>query len=100
MLNKQGKAHVRVLATGTGPSLPLRAAQSRAEYLFGKWNVEADCKILYGDVKQTLLMECASGKVDLLILGANELEDWRDHRFRLFSHAMAEEANCPVMVVK
>jgi len=100
MLNKYGKAHVRVLATGTGPTLPLRAAQSRAEYLFEKWNVKADCKILHGDIKQTLLPECEAGKADLLILGASELEDWRDHRFRLFSHTMAEEASCPVLVVK
>ena len=100
MLNKQGKAHVRVLAVGTGASLPLRAAQSRAQYLFEKWNAQGECKILHGDVKQTLLAECAAGKADLLILGASELEDWKDHRFRLFSQAMAEEAGCPVMVVK
>ncbi len=100
MLNKHGKAHVRVLAAGTGPSLPLSAAQSWAEYSLEKWNVKADCKILHGDIKQTLLPEGEGGKADLLILGASELEDWRDPRFRLFSHAMTEEAGCPVLVVK
>ncbi|MFA7254717.1 MAG: universal stress protein [Candidatus Omnitrophota bacterium] len=100
LLNKQEKAHVRVLATGAGSALLLRAAQSWAQYLFETWNAKADCKILHGDMKQMLLQECDSGKAALLILGANELEDWRDHRFRLFSHAMAEEANCPVMMVK
>jgi len=100
MLNKHGKAHVRVLATGSGPSLPLRAAQSRAEYLFEQWNAKADCKILHGDIRQTLLSECEAGKTDLLILGASELEDWKDHRFRLLSQAMVEETNCPVLVVK
>ena len=100
MLNKHGQAHVRVIAIGTGTSLSLRAAQSQAQYLLERWKIKVDYKILHGDVKQTLLSECDAGKSDLLILGVNELEDWRDHRFRLFSHTMAEEASCPVMVVK
>jgi nucleotide-binding universal stress UspA family protein len=100
MLSKHGQAHVRVIAIGTGTSLSLRAAQSQAQYLLERWKIKVDYKILHGDAKQILLSECVAGKSDLLILGANELEDWRDHRFRLFSHAMAEEANCPVMVVK
>ncbi len=100
MLNKHGQAHVRVVAIGTGTALSLRAAQSQAQYLFERWKVQVDHKILHGDIKQTLLSECEAGKADLLILGASELEDWRDHRFRLFSHAMAEEASCPVLVVK
>jgi len=100
MLNKHGKAHVRVIAAGAGPSLLLRAAQSRAQYLFEKWSIDAECKTLHGDMKQTLLSECDAGKADLLILGASELEDWKDHRFRIFSQAMAEEACCPVLVVK
>lgn len=100
MLNKHGQARVGVLAIGTSPSLSLRAAQSRAQYLFEKWKVKVDYKILHGDIKQTLLSECDAGKADLLILGASELEDWKDHRFRLFSQVIVEEANCPVMVVK
>jgi nucleotide-binding universal stress UspA family protein len=99
-LNKQGQAHVRAVAIGTGTSLSLRVAQSQAQYLFEKWKVQVDYKILHGDIRKTLLSECAAGKADLLILGASELEDWKDHRFRLFSQAMVEEAGCPVMVVK
>ena len=100
MLNKHGRAHVRVLAIGTGPSLSLRAAHSQAQYLFERWKVKVDYKIMHGDIKKTLLSECDAGNADLLMLGASELEDWKDHRFRLFSQAMVEEADCPVMVVK
>ena len=53
-----------------------------------------------GDIRKTLLSECDAGKADLLLLGASELEDWKDHRFRLFSQAIAGEASCPVLVVK
>ena len=100
LLGKYSRQQVEVLTIGSVSSPSLRVAHSQAQYFFEMWKVKAGYHMSQGPVKQTLLETCDSEKVDLLILGASESEEWKDHRFRLLSHAVAEEANCPVMVIK
>jgi len=53
-----------------------------------------------GHFKETILKAARTNQTDLLILGASETMDWKDHHFRVLSNAVAEEPGCAVMVVK
>lgn len=99
-LAKKGKCRVEVLTVGSSPSPALRVAHERARYYLGLYKVKADYRILKGQVKKTILETCETDKTDLLILGASESKEWKDHRFRSLSQEVAEEAEWPVMVVK
>lgn len=100
LMGKNGRLKVDVLTVGATPSPALRVAHSRAQYFFGLWKVKADYKILKGQVKSTLLEACGVNEASLLILGASETTDWKDHRFHNLSSLLTEEAKCPVMIVK
>lgn len=97
---KNGRLKVDVITVGAAPSPALRVAHSRAQYFLGMWKVKADYKILKGQVQSTLLEACGVNAACLLILGASETMDWKDHRFHNLSSLVAEEAKCPVMIVK
>ena len=99
-LGKRGKCHVEVLTVGASPSPALRVAHERARYYLDLYKVKADHRILKAQVKKTILETCETDRTDLLILGASETKEWKDHRFRSLSQEVAEEAEWPVMVVK
>ncbi len=99
-LGKHARRHVEVLTVGSVSSPSLRVSHAQAEYFFSLFKVKAKYRILCGDAKETILKTCDREGVHLLIIGSSETSDWRDHRFRALSDVIAEEANCPVMVVK
>ena len=99
LLAKFGKCTVEVLTVGNS-SPGLRMAHERARYLMDRWKVNAKFKILKDEVKPCILENCENKEVSLLVLGASETKEWRDHHFRSLSQAIAEEAHCPVMIVK
>lgn len=100
ILGTLGRCKVDVLTIGSSPSPALRMAHEKTKYFLDICKVKANYQILRGHSKTTILKNCESKGVNLLVLGANETEQWKDHRFRSFSEAVAEEATCPVLVVK
>lgn len=100
MLGIYGRCRVEVLTVGPASSPALRMVHEKAKYLFDKYKVKATYQILPGHIKKTILRSCESDEINLLILGANETEQWKDHRFRSFSEDVVNEAICPVLVVK
>lgn len=99
-LGKSSGCCVEVLTVGGSPSPALRMAHERARYYLGMYKVKADYRMLRGQIQKTILKTCEKDKADLLILGASETKEWRDHRFRSLSQEVAEEADWPVLVVK
>ena len=99
LLAKFGKCTVEVLTVGNS-SPGLRMAHERARYLMDRWKVNAKFKILKDEVKPCILENCENQEVSLLVLGASETKEWRDHHFRSLSQTIAEEAHCSVMIVK
>ncbi|MBI4549538.1 MAG: universal stress protein [Candidatus Omnitrophica bacterium] len=100
LLGKRGRSPVEVVTVGSASSPALRMAQARAEYLFHRLKVRARYRILCGEPRQTLQAACRESSADMLIMGSSETHHWRDHRFRALCDTIAEEAACPVLVVK
>ena len=84
LLAKFGKCSVKVLTIGNS-SPALRMAHERARYFMDKWKVNAKFEILKNEVKPCILENCENKDVSLLVLGASETNQWRDHHFRSLS---------------
>lgn len=100
LLGHSGCCQMRVVTVGISSSPALRVAQSRAKYFLDFWKVSAKYQTLKGNTEEKILEVCVSEKADLLILGASETHQWKDHRFRTISQSLVEQSNCPVMIVK
>jgi len=99
-LGKFRRCRLKVLTAGVSSSPSLRMAHARAEYFLNACKVKAECQVSLGRVKEAILKCCESEETDLLILGANETEEWKDHRFRSFAKALAGQIECSVLIVK
>lgn len=99
-LGISGSCKVEVLTVSPASSPALRMVHDKAKYFFDKYNVKATYKIEQGHMKKTILRSCESKETSLLVLGANETDHWKDHRFRSFSEDVVDAAICPVLVVK
>jgi nucleotide-binding universal stress UspA family protein len=100
LIGKHGRARIEVVTVGAVSTPVLRVAHARAEYLFRLFKVKARYRMLCGEARQTLLTACREAGTHLLIMGSSETHHWRDHRFRALSDIVADEADCPVMIVK
>lgn len=100
LMGKHGRSRIEVVTVGAASTPALRVAHARAEYLFRLFKVKARYRFLCGEPRQTLLTACRESGVHLLIMGSSETHHWRDHRFRALSDIVADESDCPVMVVK
>lgn len=100
ILGTFGRCKVEVLTIGSSPSPALRMAHEKTKYFLDICKVKANYQMLRGHSKTAILKNCESKRINLLVLGAKETEQWKDHRFRSFSEAVAEETSCPVLVVK
>jgi len=99
-LGKNGGCCLEVLTVGVASSPVLRSNHEHVRYCLGMYKVKADYRMLRGNIKKTILDTCEGRQANLLILGSSETPEWKDYRFRSLSEEVADEAKCPVMVVK
>jgi len=99
-LGKSAACRIQAATVGVSSSPALRLAHEKARYFFERYKVKADFRMLRGQIKKTILELCEKESADLLILGASETDQWKDHGFRSLSEEVLERAGRPVMVVK
>lgn len=100
ILARNERSHIKVFTVGSSSSPSLRMAHNHARLFLDMLKVNAKYQIVTGHVTKEILKACESDKISLLILGASETSEWKDHHFRSLSLMVVEQARCPVLVVK